>query len=58
MHTGVNRGRMLFSSLGEALQPNYNSVAKCRQKGRTPQVVSNLQQSPCCLSTTDVLFGR
>lgn len=57
MRTGVNRGGMFFSSLGEALQPDYNSVVKCRQKDRIPAVVSNLQQSAYCRSTTAALSG-
>jgi hypothetical protein len=56
MRTAVNRGRVFFP-LGEALQPDYNPVAKCRQKGRIPPTVSNLRQSANCQSRTAARFG-
>jgi len=56
VRTAVGRGRV-FLSLGEALHPDYNLVAKCRQKGRTPPVVSDLRQSVYCRSTTTAPSG-
>jgi hypothetical protein len=48
MRTAVTRGRVFFPALGEALQTDYNSVAKCRQKRRVPPTVSNLRRSAHC----------
>jgi len=43
MHMAVHRGRIFFP-LGEALQLDYNPVAKCPHRGRVTQTVSNLRQ--------------
>ena len=57
MCTAVNRGPAFLFPLGEALQPDYNPVAKCRQRGRVPPTVSNLRQSANCQSRTAARFG-
>jgi hypothetical protein len=52
MRMGLSIVAICFSSLGEALQPDYNSVANVVKKGRIPPTVLNLRELPVGNETT------